>query len=130
MKTKMTLSKAKKKAWTQFSLYIRLRFADANGYTKCVTCGVMKSYVDLQAGHFIGGRHTSILFDEMNCHSQCVGCNVFGRGMFSRYYEYMLKMYGQETINELMEKDREIVKYKVFDYLELERIYKQKVKEL
>ena len=121
---KLTLSKAKKKAWDAFSIYIRTRFADSNGYASCVTCGARKHYKELQAGHFIGGRHNSILFDESNCHVQCAGCNVFGRGMFSRYYEYMLKMYGQEVINELMEKDREIVKYKVADYLAIEEKYK------
>lgn len=131
MKTKkLTHSKAKLQAWKAFSLYIRRRYADSEGYSSCVTCGARKPYIELQAGHFIGGRHTSILFNEFNCHQQCAGCNVFGRGMTSRYYDFMLKMYGQEIINELMEKDRQIVKYKVADLLEIEEKYKNLLKEL
>lgn len=122
MKNKtITLSKAKKKAWVAFSLYIRKRDG------KCVTCG---STVQLQAGHFIAGRHNSVLFDELNCHAQCYGCNVGKRGNMVAYYKFMLFQYDQDLIDELQEKDRQLVKYKVYDYLEIERIYLEKIKSI
>lgn len=119
-KKKKTIPKsgAKKKAWDAFSKYIRARDK------KCVTCGAV---TNLQAGHFIGGRHNSVLFDERNCHAQCYGCNVGKKGNMVQYYKFMFKRYGQNVIDELQELDTLIVQYKTTDYLELERFYKEKI---
>lgn len=119
--------KAKDGAWKAFSIYIRTRFMDEYEQVKCVTCGKKMHWKQAQAGHFIGGRHNSLLFDERNCHAQCVGCNMFGRGKFAEYLTYMKSMYGNEIIDELLALDKEIVKYKQSDYEELEKFFKGKV---
>ena len=94
--------KLKKKAWQVFSLWIRKRDCDWKGEGHCVTCGKMLTYKQGQAGHFVPGRTNSILFDERNCHLQCMGCNYFGAGKAAaKYYQFMLKKYGQKVINEL-----------------------------
>src|SRR3990167_3468441 len=104
---KITLSKAKQRAWNAFSKYIRLR--DCFKTTRrrdlglCVTCSRAKEFKLLHAGHFLPGRHSSILFDEVGCHAQCYVCNVVLGGNGARYYEFMLKEYGLETINRLLE---------------------------
>ena len=113
-KTKPT----KAKAWKAFSLYIRDRDK------KCVTCGSTKW---LQGGHFVVGRHLSILFDERNCHAQCRFCNVIKKGNMVIYYKFMLKKYGQRVIDELLDLDKKIVQLKSSDYQELERYYKEKL---
>ncbi len=113
---------AKDKAWKAFSIYIRTRYMDSNEYVSCVTCNNRMHYKEAQAGHFIGGRHNSLLFDERNCHAQCRGCNIF-----AEYLTYMKKMYGNEVIDELLALDKEIVKYKLADYVELEAFFKNKV---
>jgi len=73
---KSSMSKAKRKAWSAFSLYIRISASDINGNAKCVTCGAVKSYKDLQAGHFIPGRRNAVLFSEEGVHPQCYHCNI------------------------------------------------------
>ena len=61
----------KRKAWDEFSRYVRLRDAIKTTQTKewavCCSCG--KTYPAFgtgcgQAGHFVPGRGNAILFDE------------------------------------------------------------------
>ena len=59
---KSSISKLKKKLWTLFSKYIRLRDSDYRGICSCCTCGIKKHYKEMQAGHFLPGRRNSILF--------------------------------------------------------------------
>lgn len=112
---KLTLGKMKAKVWTVFSLYIRRRDCLTTTGTehegKCFTCDRIYPYKELQAGHFIPGRHSSLIFDERNCHAQCAGCNVFKSGNLVEYYPRMLDKYGPEVIEELKAKNREIKKF-------------------
>ena len=133
MKKIIRIKPAKKKACDAFSLYIRTR--DALKTTKdvifglCVTCGQrypVRSRGGLQCGHFIQGRHPSILFDERNAHAQCYGCNVMKKGNMVVYYEFMLKTYGKKVIDELKLLDKNTMPMKVYMYLEIAETYKQK----
>ena len=120
---KLSLSKAKAKAWKAFSLWVR-----TNGNTKeiveCITCGREKSYKKLQAGHFIAGRHNAILFDERGVHPQCYACNVVLGGNGVKYYKWMLEHYGQKVIDELEALDNTTVIYTIEDYQKIEEKYK------
>lgn len=104
-KKKVKVSSLKKKAWTEFSIFIRTQGASTAGMNRCVTCGVEKHWKELQAGHFIAGRLNSNLFDERGCHPQCSLCNVVKAGNGPRYYQYMLKIYGQDVIDELLQQN-------------------------
>lgn len=126
------LSYYSKRAWKAFSEYIRRRDSNANGYAKCCTCELVDEWKYLQAGHFVPGRNNSIIFDERNCHAQCVGCNYFGKNSRSsgNYFEFMKKNYGLEVIDELnIQSNREVI-YKKYDYQEIEEKYKQKIEGL
>jgi hypothetical protein len=109
-KKKQSVSSLKKKVWTLFSEYIRLRDClETTGCLtrgRCVTCGRIFPFKSLQAGHFLAGRGGENLFDERGCHAQCVGDNVFKHGDIENYYPYMLKRYGQDVIDELKQEKR------------------------
>jgi len=96
-----SISSLKKKAWKVFSEYIRQKYADWRGYATCVTCGAVKHWKELQAGHFIGGRRNSLLFDERACHPQCMPCNVWKHGDQIKYFRFMQRAYGEHVIREL-----------------------------
>lgn len=98
---KPTVSSLKKKAWTLFSLYIRLKYTDWRGWNACVTCGVVKHYKQMQAGHFIPGRRNLILFDERGVHPQCYRCNIELKSNPRKYQAFMERTYGLEVIAEL-----------------------------
>ena len=112
----------KKKAWNTFSIFIRQKYADWKGYAKCVTCGIVKHWKELQAGHFIPGRHNKILFDERGVHPQCYRCNVPLKGNPRAYDAFMRKTYGVKVIKDLERLDRQS---KQFTIPELEGIIKK-----
>ena len=113
---KKSLSLLKRKAWKEFSLWIRLKDSDPDGFNVCVTCGVRRYYTELQAGHFLAGRTNGILFDERGVYPQCVRCNIFLRGNVEEYYPFMLEKHGQEVIDELKRKKKQLLKYSREDY--------------
>jgi hypothetical protein len=111
-KKRLTDGQLKKRVWKQFSIWIRLREADAEGYTVCVTCGERKFWkTEMQAGHFIRGRLNANLFDERGCRAQCLRCNIHLQGNVVLYYKFMLATYGQEVIDELLEQNNQTRKW-------------------
>lgn len=131
------MSKARKKAWKAFSRFVRLRDALRTTGTKthanCVTCGRRYKITgrgNIQAGHFQGGRSNAILIDEKGVHAQCYGCNVGKKGNPIPYYKYMLERYGQEVINDIEKRSREVKQIKKYEWKEIEEKYKRKYEEL
>lgn len=119
-----------KKLWKIFSLYIRLKFSDENGYCKCYTCGAIRYYTDLDCGHGIGRQHKATKFDEKNNRPQCKPCNGFHGGMRERFKEAMDKEHGAGTWDLMEIKSRQKSTMGAFEIYELEKYYKQEVKEL
>lgn len=110
----------KKKAWDMFSLYIRQSYADNYGWVKCYTCDKTGIWKDFQTGHFVGGRHNAVLFNEECVRIQCVHCNIFLRGNYQAYTVRMIDEVGREKVDELLE-----LKYAVkkLSYSDIEDIY-------
>lgn len=124
-------TKWKRKAWNIFSIYIRLKYSDFAGYVECVTCG--RKYLwnkGMQAGHFIPGRRSSILFVEHNVHPQCYGCNIGKKGNMVKYYKFMLDNYGQNVIDSLEELEKKDIKFTADDYKNLYMKYTVKIRNL
>ena len=113
-------NRPKRKASDACSRYVRLRDAiayckirgiDIGQFTrvenipvKCCTCNMVKSWINVHAGHFIGrslGGGSGVYFDERNIHAQCPQCNAFRQGNPLVYKEFMLQKYGQKVIDEL-----------------------------
>lgn len=101
-KKRLTTGQLKKRAWREFSIFIRARGADSEGMVKCCTCGSVKHWKQMQAGHFIPGRLNNNLFSESGTNAQCSFCNVVRNGNGPRYYQFMLAKHGQEVIDDLM----------------------------
>ena len=131
MKPKRKSGSAKKRAWVACSRYIRQKHADENGYAKCVTCGTVKHWKELDAGHFISkSRGNSIYFVEENIHPQCAGCNRFHEGNKHLYTLYMIDTYGKEKIEELEALAKTRVYYRLKDYEEIEEYFKKALEDL
>lgn len=65
-----------------FSEYIRNRYSDWRGYSKCYTCGKTLKIKEAQCGHFFSRGKMNTRYDEDNARIQCSGCNVFKHGNF------------------------------------------------
>lgn len=125
-----SVNKLKKECWDLFSKWVRSSVADYMGYSQCVTCGVRMPWKQLHAGHFIPGRHNSILFDKRGCHPQCYRCNVALKGNPRAYDAFMRLNYGEKVIRELEELDRQKHPFTVGELEELKTILQVRLKEL
>ena len=128
---KKTVSKLKKELDKWFSLYIRLRDATDEGLCQCITCGKVSHYKKgIQNGHFQSRRFMSTRYDEKNCSSQCVACNMFRGGEQFRFALALDSKYGEGTAQELEFLSRLTVKFTRGDYEDKIRYYKSAVEKL
>lgn len=118
----------KKKLDAVFSEFIRRRNADEEGMTFCYTCGVRKHYKDLQCGHFAPRQYTALRYDEINCQTQCYACNMLYNGQPSAFAMRLRRDYGEDIVEKLEARRKEVVKYFPYE-LKLEE-YKEKLKDL
>ena len=115
-----------------FSIYIRRRDADENGYVKCCTCPTVKHWKEMNNGHYIKRDQLSTRWDERNAHAQCVDCNRFHHGRMSAYDDFMYKKYGREEYNALIKMpwNNSGFKWMQHEIDELTEHFKSKIKEL
>jgi hypothetical protein len=119
------------KLWTVFSIFIRLRDTDDNGFGRCFTCGRFVFWNQGgQCGHGIPRQHMSTKFDEKNNHLQCKLCNGPEGGNQAAYKEAVNKKYGPETWNILLIKSKQTCHWSEFEIKALTEHYKREVKRL
>jgi len=124
---KIGVKQAKDKAWKVFSKFIRSRDTCGLG-TECYTCGKWGNFKTMDAGHFQPGRFGIFLFDERQVHAQCKRCNIFLKGNWPNYYKRMVKEYGQDDVNEMLEARTQIKQWKTYELEEIHKKYKAKLK--
>jgi len=110
-----------------FSQYIRQKYADSFGMSRCYTCLKQAHWKDLQNGHYISRGHMNTRWDEENCRPQCVGCNVFKNGNYTEYAHRLLQEIGEDGLNALMEKKKLIRQWTVKELEEKIAYYKNLV---
>lgn len=93
--------KLKNKAWKLMSEYIRKKGADKKGYNSCYTCGIIKHWKELHAGH---RHHNKLDCDERNIKPQCCKCNTWEHGNLGNYERKLIEEYGIDWCKQL-EKD-------------------------
>lgn len=101
------------------SLWRRRKNADYNGYVKCITCGQIKHYKEMFAGHY---KHGVLDFDDMNINPQCYKCNNIESGMRDEYYLWLVKTYGQEKTDDLRQRASMAKKGEPYTLEQLEQI--------
>ena len=93
-----------RKAWKLMSLRSRLKDADSLGFVACITCGQVKHYKEMHAGHFFhASKQRPVTYDDRNIHAQCPGCNKYKGGARDDYAVAIVKRYGPHTLQELHE---------------------------
>lgn len=104
-----------------FSLYIR------KVYTSCVNCGTTES---LTCGHLFSRIAYSTRWDELNCTTQCMSCNM--RHEYDSYplTSWFLDKYGREAYDQLHFKHRKTHKFSNADLQELIVVYTDKYNEI
>lgn len=123
-------AKLKKELDTVYSIYIRLTYADLDGYVKCFTCGSRFHWKKIQNGHYISRTHLATRWLDKNCHPQCIGCNIFKHGNMDEYAVALVKKYGAKILMTLNALKHKTTKISLDDYEKLIKKYKKKNKQL
>jgi hypothetical protein len=101
-----------------------------NGVCRCVTCGKTGHIKDFQNGHFVSRRHLILRWDERNCHTQDVACNVFLNGNMTEYAEWMMNTYGKDIISKLNKEKLQTFKLTREFLISKIKHYREKIREM
>lgn len=113
-----------------FQYYIRLRDVMPGGYGKCITCGKIKPFDHLQAGHFFSRRHFSTRWNEDNVHAECDYDNCWNSDHLLKYKENLIKKIGTKRFEYLEVLHNQTRKWSHFEIEELIRYYGKQIVEL
>jgi hypothetical protein len=95
------LNKLEALLWTHFSIYVRTKDADFQGFVKCYTCGRRIHWKEAQAGHYIKRSYKALKFDERNVKPQDARCNLYLDGNQDEFANHLELDYGHGVLQEL-----------------------------
>ena len=115
-----------------FSLYVRMRDSKPynHEYFKCISCGQVKPFEQMDAGHFIGRTHKSTRWDEDNVNGECRACNRMSADHILYYQRNLEQKIGRDRVDLLLVKGKQTKKWSVWELEQLVKYYKQKIEEM
>ena len=113
-----------------FALYIRLRDIMPNGYGKCISCGRIMPYAQLDCGHYHSRTHMATRFDEDNCNIECHWCNRLKSDHLIGYQENLIRKIGMGRYDRLKLLASTPKHWCDFELEEMIKHYKEEVKRL
>jgi hypothetical protein len=121
----LTLSDYLKLTQKVFNQFINLR----DKGKPCVSCECKVEAPN--ASHFFSvGSSPELRFNELNCHTSCIHCNLHKHGNIAEYSIRLPKRIGQENYDLLVTLRNKPRHYTIPELIELIAVYKQKIKEL
>lgn len=115
-----------------FSLFIRLRDSRPYGYKyfRCISCGQIKPFEQMDCGHFIGRMHMMTRFDEENAHGECKGCNRFSPDHMIYYQRNLEQKIGKGRMDMLIARGRGTKKWTPWELEILIKHYTEEVNKM
>jgi intein/homing endonuclease len=117
---KVGVASLKKKADKYFSLAIRYRDAEFNRgewLGTCISCGVQKPLKELQAGHFVSRRVSSLRYDYENVNAQCLTKESNVR-MFNGTHKSISKLKTGDELWAFNEDDHSLIEKTIVEHTE------------
>lgn len=123
---------AVRKLDTVFSEFIRLRDSKPYGFQafRCIACGQIKPFEQMDCGHFVGRTHMATRFNEDNCHGECRACNRMSADHMIYYQRNLVEKIGQERVDLVLALGRQSKKWSAWELEQLTEYYKQQIKLL
>ncbi len=121
---KKTRSKVVKELDRVFSIFIRTRDANLDGFVECFTCGRSYHWKKIQCGHFMTRSRYATRWDMENARPQCYGCNVMQQG---KQYEFAknLDKESKGKADAMHVASLQTVKYQTYELEEMIEYYKK-----
>ena len=99
-------NKSDRKYWIDkldkvFSLYIRLRDSRPWRYRmfRCISCGDVKPFEQMDAGHFVSRNAMAIRWEPSNVHGECARCNRLQGDHLLAYRKNLIIKLGEDAIS-------------------------------
>lgn len=97
----------------------------------CISCDCDLKGKPVNASHFLSmGAYPALRFNEDNCHSSCIECNLYKHGNIFEYSLRLPKRIGEERYKALNESKNDTLKLTESEIKELIATYKAKIKQL
>lgn len=106
-----------------FQYYIRLRDAMPGGLTRCISCGNIKTFDQMQAGHFHSRKYMMTRWNEDNVHSECIYDNCYNGDHLHEYEINLKKKIGLSRYNYLESIYKNYKKWSRFEIVMLVKHY-------
>ena len=119
-------SKLVKKLDKVFSIYIRRRPCDENGYANCFTCGKRHHWKEVDAGHFMSRAKMATRWNEDNVQFQCKRCNGFRSG---EQYKFAQEL-GKDLSDDLVFRSNQPARFSMEELRDKIEYFKQKIENL
>ena len=83
-----------------FSLYIRMRDSREFHFKafRCISCGDVKPFEQMDCGHFVSRNAMAIRWDEQNCSGECRKCNRLQGDHLLGYRKNLIIKLGTDAI--------------------------------
>ena len=126
---KVTLKRAKTRAWSAFAHWYR-RKVTISGLATCYTCDKLVGYDGIQPGHWMTGHTNTNYINTKYIRPQCYGCNVGKKGNQGIFWERIEEEIGTDEFLYLRQHNKDFKEITVEDYLAIEKEYKEKLESL
>lgn len=115
-----------------FSEFIRLRDSKPYGYKyfRCISCGQIKPFEQMDAGHFVSRIHKATRWDEENVNGECRACNRMSADHIIWYQRNLEAKIGRGRVDMLVARGRQTKKWSAWELQLLIDHYKQEVEKL
>lgn len=113
-----------------FSQWVRSSNADHRGMVRCYTCGIVKHWKEVDAGHFMSRAKYSTRWDEKNVKPQCKHCNMTNGGHQYEFAKHLDREYGKGTADAVQTRSNLMSKWSSFELREMIAYYQDKLKQL
>lgn len=113
-----------------FSMFIRARDADEDGYVRCISCGRVVHWKNADCGHFVKRQHKALRFNEQNCQVQDRNCNWALQGNDIEFAKGIDRKYGKGTADKLRAMQHNTLHLGKFEEKQIAEYYKAKYLEL
>jgi hypothetical protein len=113
-----------------FSEFVRRRHANEHGQVACYTCGAVKHWKQMHAGHFMSRSKMATRWNETNVQVQCVACNIFRAGEQFKFGLALDTQLGEGTAEEMLYLSNQSGQYSIEQLREMIAHYRERLRGL
>lgn len=94
-------SKLIKEADKKYSLHVRQKYANSEGYVQCYTCNYLNHWKKMQCGHYIPRFFKYTRWELDNLRVQCYMCNMRLGGVPHIFRENLVEELGDVRVQQM-----------------------------